>query len=249
MKALIMAAGYAKRMWPLTLEKPKHLLPVAGKPVIDYILEQLEGIKEVDEIFVVTNSKFFPVFRDFFEKGKYKKKVSVIDDGTSSEETKLGSIGDLQFAIDKLGLEDDIFVIFGDNIFTFRLKEMVEKFMELKEPLIGVCKTSIQEAKKFGVVSVDSNGKIIDFEEKPENPKSDLASTGIYILPKKTLCKIKEYVDSGSNVDAFGFFLSWLYKKTPQFAINFTGKWFDIGSLETYKEADRILSGSGFSKK
>ncbi len=243
MKTLIMAAGYAKRMWPLTQDKPKHLLPVAGKPVIDYILQQLEKIDDVSEIFIVTNSKFYPVFNDFFNSRKYRKKISIIDDGTSSEKTRLGSIGDILFAMDKLNLNDDIFIIFGDNLFTFDLQEIVTRFRNIRVPLIGVYKTNLEEAKKFGVVSVDNSNRIIDFEEKPLKPKSNLVSTGVYILPQKTLCKVKEYVKSGNNTDAFGFFLSWLYKKEPVFAINFTGKWYDIGSLESYKEADMFLSG------
>ena len=173
----------------------------------------------------------------------------MVDDGTNSEETKLGSIGDLQFAIGKLKLNDDLFVIFGDNVFTFSLQDMVKEFKNLNEPVIGVCQTSLHEARKLGVVSVDKSNTVINFEEKPENPKSGLISTGVYILPEKTLCKIKEYINSGGNVDAFGFFLSWLYKNTPLFAINFTGKWYDIGSLETYKEADEVLSEKAFSKK
>jgi len=242
MKVLLLAAGYATRLYPLTLDTPKPLLPVAGKTVMGYIFDLIEPLKEVNEVFIVTNEKFFHNFKDWKKTFKSSKKITIVDDGTTSNETRLGATGDIEFVIEKKTIKDDLLVLAGDNLFKADLS-IFTKFCASKRPSITIGLYDIKDlilAKKYGIVSVDKNNKVIDFKEKPANPPSTLAAMCLYFFPKERLDVMKSYLGMDNAKDAPGYFLEWLYKREPMFGYIFKDKkWFDIGDKKSLEEADK----------
>ena len=242
MKVLLLAAGYATRLYPLTINRPKPLLPVAGRPVIEFILDIIEPIKEVDEVFIVTNQKFSKNFEEWNKDFPSSKKIFIVDDGTTTNEDRLGATGDIEFVISRKGLKDDLLVLAGDNIFQTDLAGFIN-FSISKRPWISIGLYDVKDlelAKKYGIVSLDSDRKVIEFREKPKKPGSTLAAKCLYFFPKEKLGIMKEYLSTDASKDAPGYFLEWLSKKEPVFGYVFEGeKWFDIGDKESYEEADR----------
>jgi glucose-1-phosphate thymidylyltransferase len=234
-----MCGGFAKRMAPIANGTPKALLPVAGKPVIQYIIDRLGPIGEVEKILISTNKRFEGQFRDFLSGCKPCKGMELVVEPALSEGEKLGSIGALRFLIERGGIDDDLMVINGDNLFKFGLRGFVDFYKARGGTVVGVYDVrKIDEAKKLGIVEIDKSKRIVGFEEKPEKPKSTLASTGIYIYPKNILKLILEYLKQGNSPDAPGYFLAWLYRRQPVYGFVFREQWFDIGSPETYREAE-----------
>jgi len=248
MKALILAAGYATRLYPLTKHFPKPLLKVNKKPIINYIVDNVGSIKEIDEIFVITNSKFYSRFKSWVKKIKSAKKIYVIDDHTCNLEDRRGAIGDLYYAIIKKKIKDDLLVIGGDNLFDNDLHGFVGfALSKYPHPSIGVF--NIKDKRKacnYGVIKLDNCGKIINFQEKPKHPASTNVAMCLYYFPAKKLDLVGEYLSSRSNKnDATGFYIDWLRKKEAVFGFVFSGKWFDIGRLEFYKKAAHTFKGEG----
>ena len=235
--AIILAAGYATRLYPLTLNQPKALLPIAGKPIIDYIVDEIETIEAVDELIVISNEKFFPHFSEWSNARSSRLKITVLDDKTTDDSNKLGAVGDMQFAIETLGIDDEILVMAGDNIFTFKLKDFYDADMILVKEI-----NEVEELRRMANVITDENGKVTDMEEKPQNPKSNIAAFASYIYKKDTVKMIKQYLDEGNNPDAPGFFPSWLHKRRDVYAYKFEGECYDIGTPKSYKEVDEIFS-------
>ena len=244
MKALLLAAGYATRLYPLTLNKPKPLLPVAGRPVIEFILDIIEPLKEVDEVFIVTNQKFSKNFEEWNAGFSSSKKIVIVDDGTTTDKNRLGATGDIEFVIRERNLRDDLLVLAGDNIFRTDLSGFI-KFSISKRPSVSIGLYDVKDmelARKYGIVSLDSDKRIIEFKEKPKEPASTLAAKCLYFFSKEKLGILREYLDThtGTNKDAPGYFLEWLSKKEPIFGYVFKDeKWFDIGDRESYEEANR----------
>ena len=247
MNVILLAGGFAKRMWPLTKNQPKHLLPVAGKPMLSYVLEKLEK-SNVDTVYISTNAKFKSHFQNFLD--RYRKnsklKIELIIEDTLSEEEKLGSIGALGLIIESKALYDDLMIIGADNIFSFELSDFIDYFEEKNASVIAVYDVkNLEMAKKYGIVKVDENNKIIEFVEKPEKPSSTLAATACYILKRDDALSILQYLSEGKPADRMGDFISWLYKRSDIYAYKFSDYWFDIGSLEGLKMADEFLSKKG----
>lgn len=233
MKAIIPAAGYATRLYPLTKDFPKALLKVKGKPIVDYVVEKLNELG-ITEIFLVTNSKYFP----HFKKWAAKHNVRLVDDKTSSNETRLGQIGDILYAINKENIDDDVVVVAGDNLFDFSLMEAHNLFKKSKvvvNPLFDC--GDFNTAKQLGTVVIDDKGKFIEFLEKAPQPKTTLASSGIYFLPREKINLMRQYIAEGNNPDKMGYFLVWLMNKEPIFGHVYKGKWFDIGMKEVLDKA------------
>ena len=236
MIALILVAGYATRLYPLTMNMPKALLPINNKPIIDYIVDQIETIDEVNEIIVISNHKFADNFYKWAEETKFTKKLSVIDDGTSTEETRRGAIGDILYAIDQKNIDDEILVIAGDNFFTYSLKDYYDYYRKIDKDCVCVKKFDNRELlKQFGVAVLDENGKVTEIEEKPEQPKSDTAVYATYMYKKDTVPMFRQYIDEGNKPDAPGYFLEWLYKRKEVYAYTFDGECYDIGTPESYR--------------
>lgn len=238
MKALILAGGFARRMGGLGEGRPKALLGVAGKPVIEHILDKTEKLAGISDVSISTNKRFEGHFVEWMEKPPSKSGIRLIVEPHMEEGQKLGSIGALQFFIEREKINEDLLVINGDNLFGFSLRDLLDFYSEKKGFVFGVYDTkSIEEARKMGVVLSDQNGNVMDFEEKPERPKSTRVSTGIYVFPKEVLPLIKQYIDEGNNPDRMGDFLAWLMKRQEIYAFVFKEPWFDIGTPDTYRKA------------
>jgi glucose-1-phosphate thymidylyltransferase len=242
MKAVILAGGYATRLYPLTLDRPKALLPVAGRPMVEHQLERLDEIEGLDEVLLVTNSKFAEAFRAWAV-GRGRDDVRIIDDGTSDEESRLGAIGDLEVAIREGPIDEDLLVLAGDNLFSESLAEFAEFDREKQAPALGVYDVGDLEAiRSYNAIELDADDRVIFFEEKPEQPRSTLTGIALYYYPREALGLVREYLDGGNNPDQPGRLIEWLYSRTAVYAWRVPGRWYDIGSKETLAEADRAFS-------
>lgn len=246
MKVLILAAGYATRLYPLTLTQPKPLLQVAGKPMVDYVLENLAPIPGIDRVYIVTNAKFADTFQAWADQHRAtqpKLEFTIVNDGSTDDSNKLGAIGDLNLVLERENLDDDLIVVAGDNLFNHSLADFGTFCKARQEVVLGVYDVgSLDQAKKYGVVAVDSSGRIVSFVEKPSNPASTQIGIALYFYPRKTLPLIRQYVAEGNNPDQPGRLIQWLYPKQPVFTWAVPGIWYDIGSKETLEEANRIFS-------
>lgn len=243
MKAMVLAAGYATRMYPLTLNKPKSLLPVGEKLVIEHIIDRIGEIREVDEILVVTNQKFFSQFQEWLKRFRFPKKIEVLNDETLSNRDRLGAIKDIEFAIIAKELNCDLLVIAGDNLFE---KKTIAEFFEFSKKRISHVSIGLYDvgnrelAKKFGVVEIDNDNRIVNFQEKPSLPKSSLAAKCLYFFPKDKLKLIGEYLKTGDANDAPGYYIEWLSKREDVFGFICGGSWYDIGDIASYQEARKV---------
>lgn len=243
MRAIILAAGFSTRLYPLTQNKAKALLEVKGKLIVDYIIEKIKEIEDIDKIIVITNNKFYNDFINWKNKKNKedKKKIKILNDGIDSEEEKLGAVGDLLFAIEQENIHEDIFVIAGDNLFKCSLNDAYKLFRkENKDLSIFYDVQDLEEAKRFGIALVENN-LIVDFQEKPSKPKSTLCSASTYFYKKETLDLIRKFIQEVKNKDQPGLFLQWLYKKVPVYAYITKEKWFDIGTKEVFEEAKKYF--------
>ncbi|MGA1792396.1 MAG: nucleotidyltransferase family protein [Thermoplasmatota archaeon] len=241
MDVIVLAGGFAKRMWPLTKDRPKHLLPIAGRPMLSYTLDSLLEMTEVGSIFVSTNEAFKEHFEEFIENYD-PKRVKLVIEPSPTEEKKLGSIGGLGFLIESQGLFRDTMVIGGDNLFEFHPKEAIEAFRKAGKDLVAVYDVgSPDQARLYGIVDLNKDGVIARFLEKPESPPSTLAATAFYIFNSDTVSMVLQYLNEGGKPDALGHFITYLVERKPVYAWRFAGRWFDIGSLEVYHEADEYF--------
>ena len=245
MNVLILAAGYATRLYPLTLNKAKPLLPVGGKPIIEWIVEKLGDISDLETVYIVTNDKFAPDFQAWAEHyldRQPKFKFKIINDGSKSDDDKLGAIGDINFVITRENLtKSDLLVVAGDNLFSESLAGFVGCARKT-DATVAVYDVGDDEAiKKYGNIAIDTDGIITHFEEKPEKPRSTLAAIALYYYSPKALSLFTTYLAAGNNPDQPGRFVQWLYRRTPVKTFQLKGEWLDIGSKETLKEADEIF--------
>jgi len=239
MKLLVIAAGYATRLYPLTLHRPKALLPVGGLPMLDRVLGSLASV-EPDRTYVVTNSKFAPHFREW---AAAWPDVTVIDDGTRSDEDKLGAIGDIAFVLEQAQIDDDLVVVAGDNLFSEDLGEFGAFCRERSAPVVALYDVGdLTQMSKYNAIETDEQGRIIYFEEKPQDPTSTLTGIALYFYPRHMLPLIRQYVAEGNNPDQPGRLVQWLYPRVDVFMWRVPGDWYDIGSEETLREADAKFS-------
>lgn len=246
MKVIILAAGYATRLYPLTLTQPKPLLDVAGKPMIEHVLDNIAPIPGIDRIYVVTNAKFadhFQKWSDHYRSTKAKLDFTIVNDGSTDDTNKLGAIGDLNLVINREKVDDDIIVVAGDNLFSVSLEEFGRACRTRNAPVLAVYDVgNLEEIKKYNAITLDQDGRITFFEEKPKQPQSTLTGIALYYYPKSALPLIKQYVAEGNNPDQPGRLVQWLYPRTPFYTWRVPGLWYDIGSKETLEEANRIFA-------
>ena len=246
MKVIILAAGYATRLYPLTLTQPKPLLPVAGQPMVEYVLDNLAPIGGIDRIYVVTNNKFAGHFQKWSEQyraTKSKLNFTIVNDGSTDDTNKLGAIGDINYVLKSQNVDDDIMVVAGDNLFSQKLEGFGQFCREKNAPVLALYDVgNLEEIKKYNSVTMDSAGKITFFEEKPKNPTSTLTGIALYYYPKATLPLIHQYIAEGNNPDQPGRLIQWLYPRTPVYTWKVPGIWYDIGSKETLEEANKIFA-------
>ena len=239
MEAIILAAGYATRLYPLTKDKPKPLLEIGGKPIIERIMKKLFGIDSLSGIYIITNSKFEKHFRQWLKGFSAEKPIEIINDGTTSNDDRLGALGDINYAISVKNIDSDILVIAGDNLFELNLAEAANYFRKRNSNVIVLHDVKdIGLAKQYGIVEVE-NELVTNFEEKPASPKSTLASTGIYFFQRRTIGLIKKYLAQGNNPDKTGNFIEWLYKREKVHSFVTDRKWYDIGSLGQLEMANK----------
>jgi len=235
MKCLILAAGYATRLYPLTENFPKPLLKVGDKAILDWLLDDIDRLGVVDEYVVISNHKFAAHFKEWAA-GR-KEKVTVVDDGTSTNETRLGAVCDVQFAIDSLGLDDDMLVIAGDNLLDFSLTEFI-RYARAKgaSAIMRYYEPEESRLHKSGIVEVDSDDRILSMEEKPENPKSHWCCPPFYFYSRTDASRVADGIAAGCGTDAPGSFIAWLSGIAPVYAMEMPGRRFDIGNLESYRK-------------
>ena len=246
MNVLILAAGYATRLYPLTLTKAKPLLAVGGKPIIEWLVDNLSGIPDLETIYVVTNDKFMADFQAWsqnYQKRHPEFRFKIINDGSKSDDDKLGAIGDINFVVTNEDLsQDSLLIAAGDNLFTTPLANFVAKARS-SEVTVAVFDVGDAEAiKKYGNVTVDADGIITRFEEKPKKPQGTLAAIALYYYSPAVLSLLRTYLAAGNNADQPGRFVQWLYTRKPVKTFQIEGQWLDIGSKETLENADKILA-------
>jgi len=245
MNVLILAAGYATRLYPLTQTKAKPLLEVAGKPMIEWVLDNLAPIPDIDMVYVVTNNKFaadFQAWADGYTKHQSKLKFKIVNDGSTSDADKLGAIGDINYVVKTEGIADnDLIVVAGDNLFSQPIPEFALAAKGAAAALAVYDVKDLEAIKKYNNINVDENGVITHFEEKPANPTSTLTGIALYYYAKETVPLFQTYVAEGNNPDQPGRFVQWLYTRKPVKTWLVPGTWFDIGSKETLEEANVIF--------
>ncbi len=242
LKVIILAAGYATRLYPLTLNMPKCLLSVSGKSILDSLCDKCEGLEGLNEIIIVTNAKFFEQLKSWEKNAGRRVPVRILNDGTLSNETRIGAIGDLQFVIKNLNLDSDILMLASDNLFDSDLSGFID-FCGFKTGQVCVGLYDIKDAAlasgKYGVLETNSSCEIIGMEEKPQKPKTSLIGMGVYYFPKGTLPFVGEYLGGAEAKDAPGHYVHWLMKKTKIFGFVFSGMWFDIGDVKALEDAGK----------
>lgn len=259
MKALILGAGYGIRLYPLTKNTPKPLLDVGGKPVIEWTLDLLLPKKEIDNVYIISNLRFFDHYKKWLEEKmaqgnplfrKWGKKIIIYNDNSTSTDDKLGAIGDIQFVIKKAGIKDDLLIVAGDNIFELDPADFIKYFRKngttigLKD-LKGTDRCILNQ---YGLVTLDKDNKVIDFEEKSPSSISTLVSMCLYIFSKEDIKLIDNYLKNGFNPDAPGFYMQWLYKKKDVYGYMLKGNWFDIGDIDSLEKASDYFSRKGCNK-
>src|SRR5215813_2975713 len=246
MKLIILAAGYATRLYPLTLNQPKPLLPVAGKPMLEHVLDSISTIPDIDHAYIVTNEKFASHFEQWA--GNYRRPnlhfgFTTVNDHSTDDSNKLGAIGDMHLVLTQHDVKDDIIVIGGDNLFSEDLVGFGNFCKEKDAPVTGVYDVGdLEQIKKYNAIVIDENNRITYFEEKPKEPQSTLTGIALYFYPKWALQLIKQYIEDGNNPDQPGRLVQWLYPRVPFFVWKVPGIWYDVGSIETLEEANRVFS-------
>ena len=245
MNVLILAAGYATRLYPLTLNKAKPLLVVGGKPIIEWLVDNLVGIPDLGTIYVVTNDKFAADFRAWsqsYQKRHPEFKFKVVNDGSTSDDDKLGAIGDINFVVTQEKLSDmSLLIAAGDNLFTDSLVDFVAYAGNTEVTVAVYDVGNIEAIKKYGNVAVDARGIMTRFEEKPQKPQGTLAAIALYYYSPAVLSLLRTYLAAGNNADQPGRFVQWLYTRKSVNTFQIKGRWLDIGSKETLENADKIL--------
>lgn len=242
MKCLILAAGYATRLYPLTENFPKPLLPVQEKTILDWLIEDMDRSGVIDEYVVISNHKFAHHFVDWA--AKKSQKVTVVDDGTESNETRLGAVRDIQFAMDALDIQDDVLVMAGDNLLDFSLTTFIHYAQEKQTSCImRYYEASETKLQRSGVVLLDENEKVLSLEEKPAQPKSHWCCPAFYFYKAQDAARIAEGIAAGCGVDAPGSYVAWLCDKTTIHAMEMPGSRYDIGNLESYEKVQKEYKG------
>jgi glucose-1-phosphate thymidylyltransferase len=244
-KVIILGAGYATRLYPLTLNHPKPLLDVAGRPMIEHVLDNLKPITDIDHIYIVTNARFaehFQHWADDYRTTHVGAPITIINDLSTDDSNKLGAIGDMNLVLTEAQIDDCIVVVAGDNLFSNSLENFGEFCRAHDAPVLGVYDVgNLDEIKKYNAIEIDAAGHITFFEEKPAHPKSTLTGIALYYYPKWALPLIRQYLAEGNHADQPGLLVQWLYPRTPFYVWRVPGIWYDVGSKETLEEANRIF--------
>ena len=245
LKAVILAAGYATRLYPLTENKPKCLLTVGGRTILDALCEKLDALESLEEIILVTNARFFDQLNVWKKESRLKRPVRILNDGTTSNDNRLGAIGDLGLAIREAAIRSDILLLASDNLFKQNLNGFIN-FAQEKKDAVSIAVYDLRDpklaAKKFGVVEMDASGFVTRLEEKPESPRVSTIGMGVYYFPAGSLHLVTDYLGLTDAQDAPGYYVRWLAERVKIFGFIFSGLWYDIGDLKSLEEANRLFS-------
>lgn len=241
MKAIILAAGYATRLYPLTKDMPKALLPVAGRTILDRLLDGMRAIPEMDHIHLVTNHRFAPAFEKWRQAAQTHCPITVHDDGTISNEDRLGAVGDIAFVLERARIDDDLFVAASDNLFTFPLSDFAADFRRHgRDLLLGTRIDDVDTLRRYAVATLDGENRVLSLVEKPQEPQSHIGICAIYLYRRDTVplfpAMISEYHAAGKRPDAPGYFAEWLCKRKEVRVYLAGGECVDIGTVESYRE-------------
>lgn len=238
MKGIVLGAGYGVRLHPLTKNRPKPLLPVAGRPMMEWVFNRLATVKDLDTCYIISNAAFYDAYLQWLKTYTPPVNVILLNDGSTTPENKLGAVRDIQFTIDMGSINDNVLVVAGDNLFELELTKFVEFARPRGASIVLKDMKNSSLISEYSVVTIDNDQRIINFEEKPPMPKTSLISTCIYYFPKETLPMIKEYLDTGNIPDAPGYYIQWLYKQIPVYGYVYDGPWYDIGDIDSYNKAN-----------
>jgi glucose-1-phosphate thymidylyltransferase len=246
MNVLILAAGYATRLYPLTLNKAKPLLEVAGKPMIEWVLDNLAPVPDIGTVYIVTNHKFaadFQAWADSYHQRQPHRLFKIVDDGSTNDHDKLGAIGDIHLVINREQLaQDDLLVVAGDNLFSEPLGDFTAFARTTAATLATYDVGDLEAIKKYNNLTLDPDGRILAFEEKPAHPTGTITGIALYFFARTTVPMFNTYLEEGNNPDQPGRFIQWLYPRLPVHTHPVSGTWFDIGSKETLEEANRVFA-------
>jgi glucose-1-phosphate thymidylyltransferase len=247
MKAIILAGGFAKRMWPLTLDRPKPLLPIGNGFILDFVVEKILNVKAIDEVIISTNKRFEVKFQDWIRERGHRN-IKVFPEPSLKEEEKLGPVRGLEMIL-RDASPDEYLIAAGDNLFSLDITEMVLFYRKVKSTIVALYEIGSQKlARQYACVELDENSRIVGFEEKPAKPRSLLISTGIYLLPWSSASKMGLYLDEGNPSDPIGRFIGWLAAHEDTYGLKFSGYWYDIGSLESYGAAQKDFKSRSYQK-
>lgn len=250
MQCILLAAGYATRLYPLTENMPKALLKLGDKTILEMVTDKIDEVKDVEIIYIVTNEKFYKNFLEWSKTYSGPKTIKVLNDHTTDNDNRLGAIGDLKYVIDTEKVDDEILVMASDNIFDFSLNDFVSMYREIDKDMI--CAHVIENKEdlhSMGVIELEADGKVKSFEEKPQNPKTDLGVPPFYLYKKETISLIDKYLKEGNNPDAPGHFVPWLIEQNDVYAYVFDAVRIDIGTPESYYDAcEKLKNGTLFRK-
>lgn len=242
MKCLILAAGYATRLYPLTENFPKPLLKVGEKTIIDWLIEDIHTCGLVDKYVIISNHKFAHHFDDWAK--AHTLPIMVVDDGTSTNETRLGAVCDIQFAIDKLHLDDDLLIIAGDNVLDFSLTSFIRYAVEKDTSCaMRYYEADLKKIQKSAASIIDENERLLSLEEKPQEPKSNWCTPPFYFYKKADAARIREAIADGCGIDAPGSLLSWMCRNSTVHSMEMPGSRYDIGNLESYQRVQETYKG------
>jgi len=238
MKGLILCGGYATRLYPFTIDFPKQLMPIADRPLLDHIMDKLHELPEIEDVYLVVNERFVKRFEGWASRYRGPKRLSILNDHTTSDADKLGAVGDMAFAIEEAGFAEDLLVMAGDNLIPFSMRELMDFYHARKGAAVPLYDVGdLELVSRYSCVEVGPDGRVLSFQEKPKRPKSTLIAICMYVFPAETLGLVRRYLDGGGNPDAPGHYLAWLHKQVPTYGFKFDGVWFDIGQLDQYCRA------------
>lgn len=245
MTAIVLAAGYATRLSPLTDACPKSLLPVAGKPVIEYVFDAIGATPGIGRILLVVNGRHHDAFRAWLPRARVRCPVALLNDGTRTNEERLGSTGDLRFALEQTRLDDDFLLLPSDRILGFSLDAFCQAFHRHAEAVNACHDLGTTDAIRLrhGCVVIGADGRVVDFEEKPASPRSSIASIAVYAYPRSCIPLVSEFLRQGGDPDAPGHFARWYLARRPFHAFLFTEECHDIGTVESYRAVDELFRG------
>ena len=250
MKALILAAGYATRLYPLTIDCPKGLLPIGEKTILDYLMAEIATIDEIDEVHLVSNHRFHAHFERWAEGARRRyapKRLFIWDDGTTSDADKLGAIGDMQYVIERAKIDDDLLVAVSDNLFNFSLRRFIDDFRAHgRDTILAAHLADINLLRRFAVAALDGERRVLELVEKPQEPMTDIGVYALYLYRRDTLPLIRRYLDEKNSPDSPGHLPEWLHKRREVRAYLFEGECVDIGTPESYEEIQRRVAEGTF---